>query len=217
MIEAIIFDMDGLLIDSEPIWQEAEVAVFNKIGVPLTLEMTPQTMGLRTDEVVEYWHKELPWETPSLKDVSELIDATVIELIKSKGMAKAGVNEAITVCEVAGLPIAIASSSPTLLINIVLNKLNIADKIKLIHSAHDEEYGKPHPAVYINTAKDLGVHPNHCLAFEDSVNGVLAAKAAKMKCIAIPEPEARNNKRFGIADIILDSLHDFNQEMLNEW
>ena len=217
MIEAVIFDMDGLLIDSEPIWQEAEIAVFNKFGVPLTLEMTSQTMGLRTDEVVEYWHKRYPWDSPSQKEVSDLVDRTVIELIQEKGTAKEGVNEAIAVCEAAGLPIAIASSSPTLLIDTVLNKLGIAEKIQIVHSAHDEEYGKPHPAVYISTAKDLGVHPNHCLAFEDSANGVLAAKAAKMKCIAIPEPEAKNDKRFGIADIILHSLHDFNSQMLTDW
>jgi HAD superfamily hydrolase (TIGR01509 family) len=217
MIEAIIFDMDGLLIDSEPLWQEAEVAVFNNIGVPLTIDMTPQTMGLRTDEVVEYWHKRFPWDSPSLQEVSTLIDTTVIELIKHKGVAKEGVREAIVICEAAGLPIAIASSSPHLLISTVLDKLGIADKMKVVHSAHDESYGKPHPAVYISTANELGIHPNHCLTFEDSANGVLSAKAAKMKCIAIPEPEMRNDKRFGIADIILHSLKDFTPDMIRDW
>jgi HAD superfamily hydrolase (TIGR01509 family) len=217
MIEAIIFDMDGLLIDSEPMWQEAEVAVFNNIGVPLTIDMTPQTMGLRTDEVVEYWHKRFPWDSPSLQEVSTLIDTTVIELIKHKGVAKEGVREAIVICEAAGLPIAIASSSPHLLISTVLDKLGIADKMKVVHSAHDESYGKPHPAVYISTANELGIHPNHCLTFEDSANGVLSAKAAKMKCIAIPEPEMRNDKRFGIADIILHSLKDFTPDMIRDW
>jgi HAD superfamily hydrolase (TIGR01509 family) len=217
MIEAVIFDMDGLLIDSEPLWQEAEVAVFNNIGVPLTIDMTPQTMGLRTDEVVEYWHKRFPWDSPSLQEVSTLIDTTVIELIKHKGVAKEGVREAIVICEAAGLPIAIASSSPHLLISTVLDKLGIADKMKVVHSAHDESYGKPHPAVYISTANELGIHPNHCLTFEDSANGVLSAKAAKMKCIAIPEPEMRNDKRFGIADIILHSLKDFTPDMIRDW
>lgn len=217
MIEAVIFDMDGLLIDSEPLWQEAELHVFNKVGVPLTPEMTLQTTGLRTDEVVEYWHKKYPWSNPPQKEVSDKIDETVIDLIKSKGTAMAGAKEAVELCKAAGLPIAIASSSSTLLINTVLEKLGIADEVKIIHSAHDEAYGKPHPAVYISTANELGVHPNHCLAFEDSANGVLAAKAAKMKCIAIPEPSLRNDKRFGIADIILHSLHDFTPEMLKNW
>jgi len=217
MIEAVIFDMDGLLIDSEPLWQEAEVQIFGNVGVPLTLDMTPQTMGLRTDEVVSYWHKRFPWDTPTQQEVGRQLDETVSELIRQKGIAKEGVQQAISICESAGLPIAIASSSPMLLITTVLEKLGIANKIKAIHSAHDEAYGKPHPAVYISTAEALGIHPDHCLTFEDSANGVLSAKAAKMKCIAIPEPESRNDKRFGIADIILHSLLDFTPEMLKNW
>lgn len=217
MIEAVIFDMDGLLIDSEPLWREAEVKVFKKLGVPLTIEMANQTMGMRTDEVVNYWHRKYPWSTPSQKAVSQGLDETVIEIIRARGQAKEGVNEAIAVCESLGLPIAIASSSPTLLITTVLEKLGIADKIQTVHSAHDEKFGKPHPAVYIKAATELGVHPEHCLAFEDSANGVLSAKAAKMKCIAIPEKQVLEDKRFGIADIILPSLLDFSPHMLVEW
>lgn len=217
MIEAAIFDMDGLLIDSEPLWQEAEILVFNKVKVPLTLEMTSLTMGLRTDEVVEYWYQRYPWTTPSQQEVCKEIDATVIELIKNKGVAKEGVKEAISICKGAGLPIAIASSSPILLIETAIDKLGIRTEIDIIHSAHDELYGKPHPAVYIRTAEELQVRPNHCLTFEDSTNGVLSAKAARMNCIAVPEPEARDDKRFGIADIILHSLKDFTPEMLKSW
>lgn len=216
-IEAVIFDMDGLLIDSEPLWREAEVYVFNNVGVPLTVEMTTQTMGLRTDEVVSYWQNRHPWNTPSKQEVSQQIDGTVIELIRQKCVAKEGVQEAVSLCKEAGLPVAIASSSPMLLITTVLEKLGIANQIDAVHSAHDEAYGKPHPAVYISTAKTLGIQPAHCLAFEDSVNGVISAKAAKMKCIAIPEPNSRNDKRFGIADITLNSLLDFMPEMLKNW
>ncbi|HEY4963194.1 MAG TPA: hexitol phosphatase HxpB [Candidatus Saccharimonadales bacterium] len=217
MIDAVIFDMDGLLIDSEPIWAEAEVKVFNGVGVPLTREMTTQTTGLRTDEVVHHWHRLFPWDSPTQQEVAQHIDELVIELIKEKGEAKQGVAEAIEACESLKLPMAIASSSPDELINTVLEKLGIKDKMQVIHSAHDEAFGKPHPAVYISTAHELGVHPTHCLTFEDSANGVLSAKAARMKCIAIPEPGMRNDKRFGIADIILHSLSDFSVEMLEDW
>jgi beta-phosphoglucomutase-like phosphatase (HAD superfamily) len=143
--------------------------------------------------------------------------AAVIELIRQKGVAKEGVGETIALCQAAGLPMAVASSSSVPLIQTVLEKLGIRDNIKIIHSAHDETHGKPHPAVYISTAKTLGVEPSHCLAFEDSVNGVLAAKSAKMKCIAVPEPDSINNKSFGCADIILTSLHDFNAEILQNF
>ena len=217
MIEAVIFDMDGLLIDSEPLWQEAEIEVYGQVGVPLTVEMTSQTMGLRTDEVTRHWHKRFPWKSPSQSEVSRILDETVIKRIIEKGQAKDGVDEAIKVCESLGLPMAIASSSPMKLIEAVVAKLGIADKIQTMHSAHNEEYGKPHPAVYLKTANELGVHPEHCLAFEDSANGVISAKAAKMKCIAIPEANARDDKRFGIADIVIHSLLDFAPHMLKDW
>lgn len=217
MIQAIIFDMDGLLIDSEPLWQEAEIKVFRGVGVPITQEMTLQTVGLRTDEVAEHWYKQFPWDGPALLDVAQRVDETVIQLIKAKGMAREGVDQAVAACISQNLPMAIASSSPMELIDAVLEKLNLKDKMQVVHSAHDEEFGKPHPAVYISTAQELGIHPTHCLAFEDSANGVLAAKAARMKCIAIPEPEMRDDKRFGIADIILRSLNDFTAEMLRDW
>ena len=214
MIQAVIFDMDGLLIDSEPLWKEAEIKVFNKVGVPLTFEMTNQTTGLRTDEVVQYWHRQYPWESLSQKEVHRQIDETVLELIKEGVMPKEGVYEVIALCERLGLPMAIASSSATAIINAVIEKIGIGHKLKIIHSAEFEPFGKPHPGVYINAAQKFGIDPHACLAFEDSVNGVLSAKAAKMHCIAVPEPELRQDKRYGIADIVIESLHDVTADMI---
>lgn len=214
MIQAVIFDMDGLLIDSEPLWKEAEIKVFNEVGVPLTFEMANQTTGLRTDEVVRYWHRQYPWGSPSQEEVHRQIDETVLELIKQKGVPKEGVSEIIAVCEQLGLPMAIASSSATTIINAVIEKIGIGRKLKIIHSAEFEPFGKPHPGVYINAAQKLGIDPHACLTFEDSANGVLSAKAAKMHCIAVPEPELRQDKRYGIADIIVESLHDVTAGMI---
>jgi sugar-phosphatase len=208
MIKAAIFDMDGLLIDSEPLWQEAEMLVFNEVGVPLTKTMTTQTTGLRSDEVVAYWHKRYPWESPSQPEVRNNIDEKVLMLIKQKGDAMPGVKHAVAECEKAGLIIAVASSSPHVMIKAVIDKLGIAQKLKLIHSAEFESHGKPHPAVYITTAEKLGVHVDECIALEDSVNGVLSAKAAKMRCIAVPEPNMKHDKRYGIADQVLGSLEE---------
>jgi mannitol-1-/sugar-/sorbitol-6-/2-deoxyglucose-6-phosphatase len=215
MVEAVIFDMDGLLIDSEPLWREAEVSLFNSLGVPLTEEMAHETTGLRTDSLVAYWHKRYPWKTPPQKEVGRLLEESVIKLVKEKGDAKPGVKKVFSIFSDNGLPIAIASSSPMALIETVIDKLGLAPYMSAVGSAHYEDFGKPHPAVYLSTAKKLGAAPENCLAFEDSVNGVLSAKAARMKCIAVPEPEFFEDKRYGIADIILNTLEDFTPRMLN--
>lgn len=212
MIKAVILDMDGLLIDSEPIWEEAEVLCFAKVGVPLTSEMTKRTMGLRVDEVVQYWFTRYPWKEITQKEVKTEIVEKVIELVKEKGIARKGVNELIAMLKRKNFPLAIASSSQTEIINAVLNKLGIGQEIEVIHSAEHEPFGKPHPVVYITAAEKLGVLPQDCLAFEDSPNGVLAAKAAKMKCVAVPDEKMKEDKRFFIADKVINSLLDFTEK-----
>lgn len=216
MVKAVILDMDGLLIDSEPLWEEAELIVFSKLDVPLVAEMTKQTMGLRVDEVVQYWFTRYPWKDITQKEVEAQIVNKVIELVIKKGNSRKGVNEFIAIFKRKGLPLAIASSSNTDIINAVIGKLGISKDIDIIHSAEHEPYGKPHPAVYITAAEKLGILPQYCLAFEDSPNGVLAAKAARMKCVAVPDEKLKKDKRFYIADKVINSLLEFTEEDLND-
>jgi HAD superfamily hydrolase (TIGR01509 family) len=206
MVNAVIFDMDGLLIDSEPLWQEAEMAVFGRLGVPITPTAQAQTMGLRTDQTVEYWYRRHPWHSPSRPKVCQQIDEAVIALIKQKGAPMPGALEVVATCEALGLRLALASSSSVAIITATLDKLGLADKFAAIHSADAEPFGKPHPAVYLSTADTLGVHPDECLVLEDSLNGVISAKAASMRCIAVPNPEQRDDTRFGVADLVVSSL-----------
>jgi sugar-phosphatase len=130
----------------------------------------------------------------------------MIELIRSQGVAQAGVESIIQFFQQQNLPLALASSSSPALIEAVLERLQIRDCFQLTHSATQEDYGKPHPAVYLTTAQRLQVSPLDCLALEDSLNGVLAAKAARMTCIAVPEQEAAQDPRFAIADHVVSSL-----------
>lgn len=214
MTLAVIFDMDGLLIDSEPLWEQAEIATFTRLGVPLTSSMCRETRGLRIDEVVKYWFARYPWDSNGTDQVEAEIIQKLIDLIRAEGTAKPGVKEVVQVCQSMKLPMSIASSSHAAVISAVVEKLNIGNYIQIAYSAEHEQYGKPHPGVYLTTAQKLGVEPLNCVAIEDSLNGVLAAKAARMKCIAIPESDVRDDKRFCIADAVLSSLLDVTQDTL---
>ena len=111
---------------------------------------------------------------------------------------------------------ALASSTPHRLIRTVLDHIGLSHSFEVISSAEDERYGKPHPAVFLTAADALAVPPERCLVFEDSPAGVLAAKAAKMRCIAVPEESERASPLIAIADLVLDSLVDLDPAALDQ-
>jgi mannitol-1-/sugar-/sorbitol-6-/2-deoxyglucose-6-phosphatase len=213
-IKAVIFDIDGVLADTEPLWQQAELEIFGALGVPLTTQMLHSTMGLRCDEVVAKWYQLYPWEGKSLAQVHDEIVARVIGLVRAQAVVLPGVHEAIAQVQAAGLRLALASSSPMSLIEAMTEHLGIRDAFEILRSAEAETHGKPHPAVYLHTASDLGVSPLQCVAIEDSFNGLLAAKAARMRCVLVPAPEFRGDARWAIADRVLGSLAEFG---VGEW
>jgi sugar-phosphatase len=203
VIDAVVFDMDGVLVDSEPLWMAAEIDVFATVGVALTVERCRETTGLRIDEAVDHWWQRHPWSGPTPAEVAAAIVARVIELVGERSEPMAGVHEAVAAARAVG-PVALASSSSHRLIDAVLDRFDL--RFDVVHSAEDEAFGKPHPAIYLTTCERLGVAPGRALAIEDSVNGVVAAKAARMACVAVPEPAQRDDRRFGIADAVLGSL-----------
>lgn len=213
MIKAVIYDMDGVLIDSEPIWRQAVMDAFKIVGVLITEEMCYQTTGLRVDEVVAYWYHKTPWEGVSQSEVADSILKNVIGLVGEKGQAKEGVFESLEFVKKQNVKLALASSSPLVLIKTTIEKLGLQDYFEIVHSAEFESHGKPHPDVYITTAKKLNIEPRFCVAVEDSVNGIVSAKAAKMKCIAIPEHGQEGDRRFGIADVIVSSLNNIDDSL----
>ncbi len=212
MIEAVIFDMDGVLIESEPLWREAEIQVFKKVGISLTEEMCRQTTGFRTDETVAHWYRYKPWDSPSQEEIGLEIEKTVCDIIDNKGVPAPGVKKILRFFNERNIPKALASSSAPDVIDHVLKKLELTGEFMLTSSGSHEEFGKPHPGVYITTARKLGVPPSACLAIEDSFAGLLAAKAAKMKAVVVPEKPNLENPKFSIADLILKSLEDFSDD-----
>jgi len=212
MVKAAIFDMDGLLIDSEPLWQEAEIKVFRSVGVPLTRELCRERAGTRLDEVVRHWYDKFPWRGDSPKVVEARILEEVSRLIIDRGEPMPGVWEAIDMLSAAEYELAVASSSPMELIRAALGAFSLIDKFSVLHSAEAEASGKPHPAVYLSAISRLGVDPNHCIAFEDSVAGVQSAKSAGAWVIAVPDPADISNPAFAAADVVLSSLTKFSMD-----
>ncbi len=207
MTKALIFDMDGVLIDSEPLWKKAIQQVMKTYGFNFSYEMCNETKGMRVDEVTLYWKQKLNATFDSSVAAEEIINE-VISLINKEGKAMEGVKETIEQANQKKIPLALASSSSMKIIQTVLEKLDIKSHFQAIHSAENERYGKPHPQVFLSAASSLSVSPENCLVIEDSLNGVIAAKAAKMKVIAIPEQQEVNLPQFSIADKVFQSMKE---------
>lgn len=208
-LNTVLFDMDGLLIDSEPLWDEAATKVFEDYNIRLTPEQYAVTTGLRTREFLQWWFTIYKVDEKHLEEAESKIIKLVIELVQQKGKPMPGLDYIFNFFTSQQFKIGLASSSPLSLINTVADLLGIQNKIQAFSSAASLPYGKPHPQVYLNCALQLQASPLQCICFEDSYNGMIAAKAARMKCVVVPEPKNTKDTRFLAADLKIASLHNF--------
>ncbi len=215
-LRAAIFDMDGVLIDTEPVWRRVEIEVFGSVGVSLTEAECRETMGMRVGEVVQMWHQRRPWAGETVDQVTGRIVAGMVAHVRDHGVAIDGALSALDTVRRAGLRCAVASSSPSALITAVLRRLGIDGVVDVVCSAEHEARGKPAPDIYLSTAAQLGVSPASCLVIEDSVNGVLSARAAGMPCILVPDEVTAADPRIAAATTRLESLRQLDDERLGE-
>jgi sugar-phosphatase len=213
-MRAVIFDMDGVIVDSEPLWRIAEREAFAGVGLALTDADCEKTMGMRTDEVAAYWFDRSPWRGPTPAEVEELIEDRMLALIAERAEPMPGLHHAIGCAHAADLGLALASSSTPVLIEAVIEKLGLGGTFRVIRSAIEEDYGKPHPAVFLTTARELGAEPDDCVVIEDSVAGVRAARAAGMRVIALPPRHLSGDAAYAEADFKLGSLEELTEEIL---
>ncbi len=205
-LAAALFDMDGLLTESESRWRIAEREVADELGLPLTDEDFDSTMGVRMGDVAKRWFEWHPWsDGPTTDEVAAKVVDRVVELTHVAEPLP-GVLHALDLVAERGLRVALCSSSDQRLIDATLEALGIADRFEVIHSAEADSHGKPHPEPYLVTARELGVEPQHCVVFEDAVSGCVSGKGAGMAVIAVPAPESRGSAAFGFVDIVLESL-----------
>jgi len=214
-IETVIFDMDGLLIDSEPLWQQAEAEVLGALGVNLDQrESMPHLLGLRIDLVVSQWYAAHPWQGESQASVSKRIIDRVIEMVHQTRPLLPGVQHALELCRQQGLKIGLASASPLYMQQQVLSLFDLSHYFDHTESAEHLPYSKPHPEVYLKAAAHLDTSPLRCITLEDSFNGMVATKAARMHSIVVPAHEHQQDARWSLADYKLGSLLELNADHL---
>jgi mannitol-1-/sugar-/sorbitol-6-/2-deoxyglucose-6-phosphatase len=215
-LNTVIFDMDGLLIDSEPFWQEAGTETLREFKVTLTPIQYHHTTGLRTPEWLDYWFGFFGIDKTLIPAAAAALHENVFEKIRAYANPMPGVHHALRLFKERQFRIGLATSSPLALAKIVTGKLRIDDYFDVVTSAGDLPYGKPHPQVYMDCAAALSANPLECLAFEDSFNGLIAAKAARMKCVAIPVADQYPLLKWGAADLKLSSLLEFTGDHLQK-
>lgn len=214
-LDTVIFDIDGLLIDSEPLWNEAATELFLQYGVSLTEEQYKTTTGLRTKEFMQWWFQYFNIGDGELKRAEQQIVELVLSKIEQKGKVMPGVPYIFDFFHRKSFKIGLATSSPPSLIELVVRICGIGEYIHATASAEALAYGKPHPQVYLDCANAMGSRPTSCICFEDSFNGMIAAKAARMKCVIVPHVSQLKDEKWGAADLKLSSLQNFGELHFN--
>lgn len=208
-IHAVVFDLDGVLVDSEPIHLRAANRVLARYHARVTADEYRAYIGLGETATWRDWRTRHGIETP----VEELIALHTQARLAEIAAGVQAIPEADSLArglQCAGLQLAIASSSTPAVIDVLLGALHLADLFPVCVSGEDPQVrrSKPAPDVYLAAAARLALPPPACLAIEDSAPGVIAAKRAGMLCVAVPNAWTRDQD-FGEADVVLESLRYF--------
>jgi HAD superfamily hydrolase (TIGR01509 family) len=206
-LKAVIFDMDGVLIESEHLWRKAMIKGFEESGMILSEDDCRKTMGLRIGEVIDLWIRHFKVQI-SAKQLENRIIQLLLDLIEREGKFIAGIPEIIALCKEKKIKLGLATSSSEELMNAVLKKLGLSASLDATVSAEHMKYGKPHPEVFLVCAEKLKVAATDCLVIEDSLNGVIAGKAAQMTVVAVPDDEHTRNRQFAVADHKMNTMHE---------
>ena len=212
MIRTVIFDMDGVIIDSEPLWEKAERILLGRRGLDYNPAYREKIVGLNQKD-----SGKLLKETFNLPETIEELLAERIEILlplyEKELELVPGFITILKEIKESGFLLALASSSPYRVINFVLDKFSLNQFFSVVVSGESVEFGKPYPDIYLYTAKKLGVKTEECVVIEDSINGVKSAKSAGMMCIAVPDKRLSQNE-FQIADVVIGRLDKINAEMI---
>ena len=211
MIVAVVFDLDGVIVDSEQVWDEVREAYVRETGGTYTDESARDMMGMSSPEWSRYMAEAL-----RVPGTPEEINAAIVERMLARyGEAPPLLPGALEAVRRVGasVPLAIASSSNRELIDVVLRASGLAADFRATVSSEEVPRGKPWPDVYLEAARRLGVDPARCGAVEDSHNGIRSAKAAGMRVVAVPNAHyPPDDEALELADVVVPSIDELQVE-----
>ena len=213
MIKAVIYDLDDLMVNSNPLHTEASDKVLQKYGVSqkkLPEHIRAKFIGMRVSDIlknlIDYFQLGV-----NLEDLREKRSAIFLELVRKKLQVMPGLFQSLKLFRQNKFKIALASSGTKKYINIVLEKFKVADYFDVIVSGDDVKRGKPSPETYFIAVKKLSIRPSQAVVLEDATNGIAAAKAAGCFCIAIKNPHTPKQD-LSKADLVINSLKELSLE-----
>lgn len=213
MLKAVIFDMDGVIIDSEPIYSEVDKRVLKQCDIIANEEILNPYVGISNPEM---W-KDLKERYHLIPSVEELLKLQSELLIKAFNETKIeaidGIKELLSELKQNKILLAVASSSARSFIESILKTIGIREYFKIILSGEEVQRGKPNPDIFLKTAEMLEVSPQECIVIEDSTNGVKAALAAGMKCIGYSNLNS-GSQDLSSASTIVDSIREINYDFM---
>jgi HAD superfamily hydrolase (TIGR01509 family) len=213
-ITAVIFDMDGVLIDSEQIWDEVREELARERGGRWHQRAQADMMGMSSTEWSRYMHDVIGLPEPPEEINKEVVRRLLARYKESLPLLPGAVEAVERLAK--RWPLGLASSSNREVIDAVLEQAEIAHLFRATVSSEDVEHGKPAPDVYLEAARRLGVDPTSCAAIEDSQNGIRSARAAGMRVIAIPNPHyPPSEDTLALADVVLKSLDELTPEVVS--
>jgi HAD superfamily hydrolase (TIGR01509 family) len=192
-MQAVIFDLDGLMIDSEPLSKKAWIALLAKYDQELTDDEFAATIGLHSIDSATFL-KDLKGLEEEVEVLVEKCDSLRLEIIRAEAEPVEGLEDLIEHLMGKGLKIGVASNSPGNYVEAALETIHLRDLFPCVVAVDDVEHGKPAPDLYLEAARCLSVEPRLCLTIEDSPSGMKAAIAAGMRCVVVPNQDLRSEE-----------------------